>query len=90
MTSQTQIHTTSGMSGVTRTDTEYVVLVKDESGFWSELGRRSAKTPEQAITAAIGDADPGKDQWVAIAARYWSPVSFDVKVERSLIPKAAK
>lgn len=73
-----------------RADIEYVVLSKDDSGYWVETARTTARTPADAITETIGDKDPGTAKWVAVAARYWSPVSFDVNVIRTLIPKAAK
>lgn len=82
-----------------RADIEYVVLRLDYFGdgsaerehtAWTEVARTPAKTPADAITATIGNDDPGETGWVAVAARYWSPVTFDVNVVRTLIPKAAK
>jgi hypothetical protein len=78
-----------------RTEIEYVVLTRAEhNGPWIEASKRiKAKSPNDAIEAFIGpEGDPGNSNYVAIAARYWSPQSYGVEIEttRKLVPKAAK
>jgi hypothetical protein len=67
--------------------TLYVVLYTTElDPKWGEHKRVTARTPEAAIKAAIGDKIPdGAAQFVAIPARSWKPVKVTEKVERSLV-----
>lgn len=72
--------------------TLYVVLYTTElDPKWGEHKRVTARTPEAAIKAAVGDTIPdGADRFIAIPARSWKPVKVTEKVERSLVVDEVK
>jgi hypothetical protein len=63
--------------------TKYVVLQADDSGYWIELSRYAARTPEAAIKAAYNSRDGEKEptRFVAIPARSFQPVTLQVETQ---------
>ena len=64
--------------------TEYVVLTKDDSGFWSEVGREQASSPHRAIRLAIEGRNANGKAYAAVPARSWKPVTVKVETKTAL------
>lgn len=56
--------------------TVYVVLSKDESGHWSEIGAAQAANDKAAIKACASTSESGT--YVAVPERSWTPRTLTI------------
>lgn len=66
--------------------TSYVLLSKDDSGFWSVEKTVEARSAEAAIRAwAEATVDENSLTFVAVPERSWNPVTVTVKTTKTLV-----
>lgn len=69
--------------------TEYLVLVKDESGGWVDIGHVSARSARSAIRERVDGASQssayrGEGEYVAVPSRSWQPVTVKTETKTQL------
>lgn len=63
--------------------TAYVVLRRNEAGYWSKVGEGTARSARVAVQQAV-DAELEQGEYVAVPARSWRPVSVTVQTETKI------
>ena len=64
--------------------TEYVVLCNQPEYGWMEVRKVSARSSDSALRAVVADYSPPVEQWVAVPARSWKPVTVKVETKMAL------
>jgi hypothetical protein len=65
--------------------TEYVVLWGNEGSVWHEQVRVHARSDRAAIREALKEVgEPHRDQWLAVPARSFRPVTVKVETKTAL------
>jgi hypothetical protein len=64
--------------------TTYMVLQRDQSGAWKELGQHKARTARGAIAAYANGKDDIDGTFMAVPLRSWSPISVETQIESKL------
>jgi hypothetical protein len=70
---------------------EYVILQKASGDYWSNVGKVTASSVENAIKKHIAAIDlssddqvDGPDPFIAVPARYWKPVTAKIEVKSTV------
>lgn len=65
--------------------TDYIVLSKDDSGFWTkETLAPSARSARSAIQAVLTQNGNREGEYVAVPFRSWRPVTVKVETKTAL------
>lgn len=83
--------TTAANIDANHQETEYLILTKQDNGYWRERGRVPSRSATAAIRTALENLLPEQEAEtvVAVPARSWKPVTAQVEVKRTLTFKDA-
>jgi hypothetical protein len=65
-------------------DTTYIVLRRDDSGYWTEISPVTASNPEAAIRKAVQTLNPADGSYVATPQRSWRPLTVTATTQTIL------
>lgn len=67
-----------------KTGTTYVVLFRDDSGYWTDLVTIQASSSDDAVRRAVVKTANATGTYVAVPARSWKPVTVTVETSTKL------